>query len=137
MKWVSLFSSILLLSCSSGESELADAGETTLLESGLIITHVSEGTGPSPGPRDTVLVNYRGTLEDGSVFDSSADSGQPGSFVLHRVIPCWSEGLALMKTGGKAKLVCPPPLAYGVGGRPPKIPPNSTLYFDVELLDVL
>ena len=79
-------------------------------------------------------VHYRGTLPDGKEFDSSYSRGQPAEFPLNRVIPCWTEGLQKMKTGGKAKLTCPPEIAYGAGR--PGIPPNSTLVFKVELLGV-
>lgn len=84
---------------------------------------------------DTVKVNYRGTLENGQEFDSSYKRGQPATFPLSRVIPCWTEGVQKIKAGGKAKLVCPPNLAYGSSGRP-GIPPDSTLIFEVELLEI-
>jgi FKBP-type peptidyl-prolyl cis-trans isomerase FkpA len=80
-------------------------------------------------------VNYRGTLENGQEFDSSYKRGQPASFPLTRVIPCWTEGVQKIKVGGKAKLVCPPNLAYG-DKNIPGIPPNSTLVFEVELLGI-
>jgi FKBP-type peptidyl-prolyl cis-trans isomerase FkpA len=82
-----------------------------------------------------VKVHYRGTLVSGKEFDSSYGRGQPASFPLNRVIPCWTEGLQTMKAGGKSKLVCPPNLAYGSSGRP-GIPPDSTLIFEVELLEI-
>ena len=94
------------------------------------------GTGPSPTARDTVLVHYHGTFADGGVFDSSVERGQPARFPLNRVIPCWTQGVQQMKVGGKAKLVCPPDLAYGAAGAPPTIPPNATLVFEVELLAI-
>ncbi len=104
-------------------------------DSGMVYQIEKEGTGPSPVATDTVKVNYKGTLRDGTVFDSSYDRGQPATFPLNQVIPCWTEGVQHLKVGGKAKLVCPPDLAYG--DRPAgKIPPGSTLIFDVELLDV-
>jgi len=104
--------------------------------SGLTITHIVEGTGPSPKPTDVVKVHYHGTFPDGTVFDSSVDRGQPATFPLSRVIPCWTEGVGMMKVGGKALLVCPPELAYGPNGAPPRIPPNATLNFEVELLAI-
>lgn len=103
--------------------------------SGIGITKIREGTGASPKAGDTVKVHYRGTLVDGKEFDSSYKRGQPATFPLNRVIPCWTEGVQTMKTGGKSKLVCPPSLAYGSSGRP-GIPPDSTLIFEVELLEI-
>ena len=105
-------------------------------ESGLIFRSLEEGTGESPEATDRVSVHYRGTLRDGTVFDSSYDRGEPAAFGLDRVIPCWTEGLQKIKEGGKAKLVCPPELAYGDQGRP-GIPPAATLIFEVELLEVV
>jgi FKBP-type peptidyl-prolyl cis-trans isomerase FkpA len=97
------------------------------------------GTGASPGgPGDTVRVHYRGTFPDGREFDSSHKRGQPAMFRLNRVIKCWTEGVQKMQVGGRAKLTCPPELAYGernVGDG--LIPPGSTLVFEVELLGVL
>jgi FKBP-type peptidyl-prolyl cis-trans isomerase FkpA len=104
--------------------------------SGLVYASVVEGSGASPAATDTVRVHYRGTLTDGREFDSSYARGTPAEFALNRVIPCWTEALQRMKPGGKAKLTCPPGIAYGeraVGG---VIPPNATLLFDVELLSV-
>jgi FKBP-type peptidyl-prolyl cis-trans isomerase FkpA len=104
--------------------------------SGIVITKIREGTGASPKSTDTVKVHYRGTLVNGKEFDSSYGRGQPTSFALNRVIPCWTEGMQTMKTGGKSKLVCPPGLAYGSRGIPGTIPPDATLIFEVELLDI-
>ena len=104
--------------------------------SGLEITTLREGTGASPKARDRVVVHYHGTFEDGKVFDSSVERGEPAAFRLNRVIRCWTEGLQLMKVGGKAQLVCPPKIAYGMRGKPPRIPPNATLTFEVELLEI-
>jgi len=105
--------------------------------SGIVITKIKEGIGASPKASDTVKVHYRGTLVNGKEFDSSYGRGQPASFPLNRVIPCWTEGLQTMKTGGKSKLVCPPNLAYGSRGIPGTIPPDSSLVFEVELLEIL
>jgi len=105
--------------------------------SGLIYTEVAAGTGASPKPTDTVKVHYTGKLVDGTVFDSSVQRGTPAEFTLGGVIPCWQEGVQLMKKGGKAQLVCPSSLAYGDAGSPPKIKPGATLVFDVELLDIV
>jgi FKBP-type peptidyl-prolyl cis-trans isomerase FkpA len=104
--------------------------------SGLVYVPVKEGAGAKPAATDRVKVNYRGTFADGKEFDSSYGSGQPAEFALSQVIKCWTEGLQLMKAGGKAKLVCPSAIAYGERGSGP-IPPNSTLLFDVELLEVV
>ena len=103
--------------------------------SGIGITMLKEGTGANPKVIDAVTVNYRGTLTNGQEFDSSYKRGQPASFPLSRVIPCWTEGVQKIKVGGKAKLVCPPELAYG-DKNIPGIPPNSTLIFEVELLGI-
>lgn len=105
--------------------------------SGLVITMLKEGSGARPKSSDTVKVHYRGVLADGKEFDSSYGRGQPATFPLSRVIPCWTEGVQLMKTGGKAKLVCPPQIAYGSQGSPGAIPPNATLTFEVELLEIV
>ena len=104
--------------------------------SGLVIKHEKVGTGDQPKPTDTVSVNYRGTLIDGTEFDSSYKRGQPTEFPLNGVIPCWTEGVGKMKVGGKAKLVCPAKIAYGDRGQPPMIPGGSTLVFEVELLSI-
>ena len=104
--------------------------------SGIGITMLKEGTGANPKMTDTVKVHYRGTLDNGQEFDSSYKRNQPATFPLTRVIPCWTEGVQKIKVGGKAKLVCPPNLAYG-NQNIPGIPPNSTLNFEVELLDIV
>ncbi|HEV8675369.1 MAG TPA: FKBP-type peptidyl-prolyl cis-trans isomerase [Methylomirabilota bacterium] len=105
--------------------------------SGLVITTITPGSGPSPKATDTVKVHYRGTLTDGSVFDSSVERGQPATFPLNGVIRCWTEGLQLMKVGGKSRLTCPSDLAYGDRGSPPRIKPGATLVFEVELLEIV
>ncbi|HTT70923.1 MAG TPA: FKBP-type peptidyl-prolyl cis-trans isomerase [Anaeromyxobacteraceae bacterium] len=105
--------------------------------SGLVYIPIQEGTGAQPKETDTVKVHYTGTLTDGKVFDSSVQRGQPAEFPLNQVIKCWTEGVAKMKTGGKAKLICPSSIAYGDEGRPPVIPGGATLVFEVELLDVV
>ena len=104
--------------------------------SGLQYKVIREGSGKTPKATDIVVVNYRGTLINGKEFDSSYKRGQPTEFPLNRVIKCWTEGVQRMKVGGKAKLTCPPELAYGPQGAPPTIPPNSTLIFEVELLAI-
>ena len=102
----------------------------------MVYIPVSEGSGASPKPTDRVKVHYHGTLQDGTVFDSSVERGQPATFPLNGVIACWTEGLQKMKVGGKAKLVCPSDIAYGDRGAPPKIKPGATLTFDVELISI-
>jgi FKBP-type peptidyl-prolyl cis-trans isomerase len=108
----------------------------TKTASGLVIKHTQPGTGASPTAESTVKVHYEGRLIDGTVFDSSIKRGQPIDFKLGEVIPCWIEGVQTMKVGGKAQLTCPPNLAYGAHGSPPTIPPQATLVFDVELIDI-
>ncbi len=103
---------------------------------GFVYQEISPGTGPKPLATDTVKVHYKGTLIDGTVFDSSIERGQPAVFPLSQVIPCWTQGLQLMKVGGKSRLVCPPELAYGERGQPPRIMPGATLVFEVELIDI-
>lgn len=124
---------MFLFACSGGDGA-SGGGETS--PSGLVLTHLVEGTGPSPTANDVVEVHYHGTFQDGSVFDSSVERGETSRFPLNRVIPCWTEGVAKMKVGGKAKLVCPPEIAYGPRGAPPRIPPNATLEFEVELISI-
>jgi FKBP-type peptidyl-prolyl cis-trans isomerase FkpA len=104
--------------------------------SGLIYKEIKPGSGIKPKATDVVKVHYTGTFTDGKEFDSSIKRGQPVEFPLGQVIPCWSEGVGMMKVGGKAKLVCPSDIAYGDSGRPPVIPGGATLIFEVELLDV-
>ena len=103
--------------------------------SGLIFKELRAGTGVSPKATDRVKVHYHGSLIDGTVFDSSVDRGEPITFALDQVVKGWTEGLQMMKVGGKAKLTIPPELAYGPGGRE-GIPPNATLIFEVELLGI-
>jgi FKBP-type peptidyl-prolyl cis-trans isomerase FkpA len=108
----------------------------TKTDSGLIYREQRAGSGASPKDTDTVRVNYRGTLVDGTEFDSSYKRNEPAQFPLNGVIKCWTEGLQKMKVGGKATLVCPSDLAYGDQGRP-SIPGGATLVFEVELLDIV
>lgn len=100
--------------------------------SGLVFRSVSEGKGAKPSAASTVKVKYKGTFPDGKVFDE----GGPITFPLNGVIACWTEGLQMMKVGGKAKIVCPPEIAYGANGNP-GIPGNAVLTFDVELLEIV
>ena len=107
--------------------------------SGLEYEDIREGTGAAPQTGQTAVVHYVGTLTDGQKFDSSRDRGQPFSFPLGmgRVIKGWDEGVATMKVGGIRKLTIPPHLGYGAQGAGGVIPPNATLVFEVELLDVI
>lgn len=104
--------------------------------SGMVYLSIKDGKGKSPSAANTVEVNYRGTLTNGKEFDSSYKRNQSISFPLAGVIPCWTEGVQKMKVGGKAKLVCPPELAYGSHGAGAAVPPNATLIFEVELLNI-
>lgn len=106
-------------------------------ESGLQYQVVSEGNGAKPAATDKVRVHYTGTLLDGTEFDSSVRRGEPAEFMLNQVIPGWTEGLQLMNVGSKYRFFIPAELAYGARGAGEAIGPNSTLIFDVELLDVL
>jgi FKBP-type peptidyl-prolyl cis-trans isomerase FkpA len=105
--------------------------------SGLIYKEITAGTGESPTDASRVKVHYRGTLTDGTEFDSSYERDAPATFPLGGVIKCWTEGVQKMKVGGKSQLVCPSDIAYGDAGRPPSIPPGATLVFEVELLEIL
>jgi FKBP-type peptidyl-prolyl cis-trans isomerase FkpA/FKBP-type peptidyl-prolyl cis-trans isomerase FklB len=105
---------------------------------GLVYVPIAEGKGATPDRTDRVSVTYEGKLTDGTVFDSTAKhGGQPVQMAVTGVIPCWTEALQLMKTGGKARVVCPSSLAYGDRGAPPTIMPGSTLDFTINLLEVL
>ncbi len=128
------------------EKNLA-AGTTFLTENGkkdgvrtlpsrLQYKVLAEGSGKMPKESDTVTIHYRGTFIDGREFDSSIARGQPASFQVNRVIPGWTEALQLMKEGSRWQLFIPPGLAYGERGAPPRIPPQSTLVFEVELISV-
>ena len=117
-------------------AKAAKAPGAEVTPSGLIYVETKAGTGESPKATDTVTVNYRGKLIDGTEFDSSYKRNTPASFPLNRVIPCWTEGVQKMKVGGKATLTCPSDIAYGDNGQPPRIPGGAALVFDVELLDI-
>ena len=129
---VSAIISLLASTSFAGEP----AKETKTTKSGLQYTSLVEGTGATPGGTDTVSVNYRGTLLNGREFDSSYKSGRPTEFRLNNVIKCWTEGLQMMKVGGKAELVCPSNIAYGEEGIVGSVPRFATLIFEVELLAV-
>ncbi|SPA43459.1 Peptidyl-prolyl cis-trans isomerase [Cupriavidus taiwanensis] len=148
MKTLALFLGTLTLAgaaCAAGPAASAPAASPApaapaaapqTLASGMTIQHLIKGTGASPKATDTVQVHYRGTLADGTEFDSSYKRGQPISFPLNRVIPCWTEGVQAMQVGGKARLTCPAGTAYGARGVPGTIPPNATLTFEVVLLGI-
>jgi FKBP-type peptidyl-prolyl cis-trans isomerase FkpA len=145
----------VLISCSSSNSEkkasadqpttanqqdyLAKAGAeagAVKTASGLIYKELRAGTGASPKASDMVTVNYKGSLTDGTEFDSSYKRNEPATFPLGGVIPCWTEGVQMMKVGGKSQLVCPAAIGYGERGSPPVIPGGATLVFEVELLGI-
>jgi FKBP-type peptidyl-prolyl cis-trans isomerase FkpA len=107
-----------------------------VLPSGVALKWTAAGTGAKPLATDTVQVHYRGTLLDGKEFDSSFKRGEPASFPLNRVVPCWTQALQEMKVGDTADVTCPPATAYGERGIPGTIPANSTLKFQVQLLAV-
>jgi len=123
----------------AGKTFLSENGKkdgVKTLPGGLQYKVLSEGSGKMPKVSDNVTVHYRGTLIDGSEFDSSIARGQPASFQVNRVIPGWTQALQLMKEGARWQLFIPPGLAYGERGAPPRIPPQSTLVFEVELISV-
>ena len=116
-------------------AEAAKKGAKTT-ESGLIYTVIKAGKGASPSATDKVRVHYHGTLRDGTVFDSSVERGEPAEFPLNRVIACWTEGVAMMKEGGKSLLVCPAEIAYGDRSTG-RIPAGAALSFEVELIEIV
>lgn len=123
-----------LLATTVGISACA-APQTTA--SGLVMETLTAGSGPSPKATDMVQVHYRGWLPGSDKdFDSSIARGKPAVFALNQVIPCWTEAVQKMQVGGKAKLTCPPAIAYGSRGAGGVIPPNATLHFEVELLGI-
>ena len=117
-------------------TENAKKNGVTVLDSGLQYEVISAGEGQTPKAEDVVKVHYHGTLIDGSVFDSSVERGSPATFPVNRVISGWTEALQLMKVGDKWRLHIPSELAYGAQSPSPKIPANSTLVFEVELLGI-
>jgi FKBP-type peptidyl-prolyl cis-trans isomerase FkpA len=157
MRRVLIFLPLVLISCSSKQESSTEPAEKTTVSSntdskafldkaaaepgaqrtssGLVYRVITAGSGASPKATDTVKVHYRGTLTNGKQFDSSY-GGPPAEFPLNRVIPCWTEGVQLMKVGGKSQLVCPSSIAYGDAGAPPDIPGGATLIFEIELLGI-
>ena len=126
----------VILSLAGYATQALAAAETETLPSGVIITHTVVGTGAMPNAADRVKVHYRGTLLDGTEFDSSYKRNEPAVFPLSQVIRCWTQAVQKMKVGGKAKLTCPAATAYGERGAGGAVPPNATLNFDVELLAI-
>ena len=138
-----LCASLVALFASHASAATSDAAAAAALEKGAIVTpsglvyrSIKDGTGASPRPTDAVKVHYRGTFPDGREFDSSYKRNEPTEFPLNRVIKCWTEGVGRMKVGGKARLTCPPEIAYGERGAGAAVPPNATLHFEVELLSI-
>jgi len=148
MRFPLLLLSVILIACSSKPDPTAKLDPAAFLDkaaaepgatrtaSGLVYRELKPGTGPSPAATDMVTVQYRGTLIDGTEFDSSYKRNEPAQFPLNQVIPCWTEGVQKMKVGGKSRLVCPPSIAYGDQGSSPVIPPGATLVFEIELLQI-
>jgi FKBP-type peptidyl-prolyl cis-trans isomerase FkpA len=126
----------LLATALAAPLALAAPAAVETLPSGVTVQKLNQTSGAQPKASDQVKVHYRGTLENGTEFDSSYKRGEPAKFPLSRVIPCWTQGVQKLKVGEKAKLVCPPKTAYGEAGIPGTIPPNSTLNFDVELIAI-
>ena len=112
------------------------ATNTETLPSGVVVAHIKPGQGASPTADNAVRVHYRGTLPNGTEFDSSYKRNEPASFPLSGVIPCWTQGMQKIKVGGKARLTCPAATAYGARGVPGVIPPNTELTFEIELLGI-
>lgn len=115
----------------------AKTANTTTTASGIVITTLKAGAGAIPTAEDQVKVNYEGKLVDGTVFDSSIKRGQPATFPLKGVVPCWTEALQTMHVGAKNRVICPSDVAYGDRGRPPTIPGGATLVFEIELLGIV
>ena len=129
---------VVLSSPATAQAPASAAAAASAAGTGLSYRSLKDGNGAAPSATDTVRVHYRGSFPDGREFDSSIARGQPAEFPLNRVIKCWTEGLQLMKVGGKAQLLCPPAIAYGERGTPGgPIPPNATLHFEVELLGIV
>jgi FKBP-type peptidyl-prolyl cis-trans isomerase FkpA len=140
--FLSLFPTLLTmrlpaaLLCTVMTLPAAFAADTETLPSGVSIQKQNKTSGAQPKASDQVRVHYRGTLENGTEFDSSYKRGEPARFPLSRVIPCWTQAVQKLRVGEKAKLACPAATAYGAAGIPGVIPPNSPLNFDVELIAI-
>ena len=127
---------VLITIAAVGVTAQAQATNTETLPSGVVVTHIKPGQGASPTADSTVRVHYRGTLPNGTEFDSSYKRNEPISFPLRGVIPCWTQGVQKIKVGGKARLTCPAATGYGARGVPGVIPANTELTFEVELLAI-
>ncbi|MGI4848356.1 MAG: FKBP-type peptidyl-prolyl cis-trans isomerase [Janthinobacterium lividum] len=125
---------ILLAAASTAMAQ--DSPSTVTLDSGVKVQTLKATTGASPTASNSVKVHYRGTLQNGTEFDSSYKRGEPISFPLGRVIPCWTQAVQTMHVGEKAKVFCPAKTAYGSRGAGSAIPPDSDLNFDIELLGI-
>jgi len=142
MRLLLVFLVAVLVACSGdpNKSALEKAAKepgAIRTESGLVYRELRPGTGGSPRATNKVRVHYKGTLVDGTEFDSSYKRNEPAEFPLNQVIPCWTEGVQKMKVGGKSQLVCPFTIGYGEAGSPPAIPGGATLIFEVELLAIV
>jgi FKBP-type peptidyl-prolyl cis-trans isomerase FkpA len=136
---MSLWLAAALPAAAQGDALAKAAAEpgAVVAPSGVVYKSIKDGSGASPKASDTVKVHYKGTFPGGKEFDSSYKTGAPAEFPLNGVIKCWTEGVQMMKVGGKAKLTCPGATAYGErGAGGGLIPPNATLVFEVELLGV-
>jgi len=127
---------ILIAIAAASVSAQVLAANTETLPSGVAVAHIKPGQGASPTADNAVRVHYRGTLPNGTEFDSSYKRNEPASFPLRGVIPCWTQGVQKMKVGGRARLTCPAATAYGTRGVPGVIPPNTELTFEIELLGI-
>ncbi len=142
MKFALTAAAFCLLASTASFAQTTDAAAAAkeagavVTSSGLVYRSLKDGTGDSPKASDKVKVHYRGTFLDGKEFDSSYKRGEPIEFPLNGVIKCWTEGVQRIKVGGKAKLTCPPAIAYGERGAGGVIPANATLQFEVELLGI-
>jgi FKBP-type peptidyl-prolyl cis-trans isomerase FkpA len=125
-----------LVAAIAAQAQTASLPAPKTLPSGVALTWTAAGAGAKPLATDTVQVHYRGTLPDGKEFDSSFKRGEPTSFPLNRVVPCWTQALQEMKVGDTADITCPPATAYGERGIPNVIPGNTVLKFQVQLLAV-
>lgn len=112
-----------------------EPGSVTL-KNGTIVTTLKAGTGPTPGPKDLVTVHYKASLPEGAPFDDTHRAGKPVTFKLNELCPCWAEGLQRVRSGGSAKLVCLPSTTGGAPVDAKKVPPNATVVFEVDLLEV-